>query len=145
LRPGILVSVFEEKGKLAPSSIQIAIAALRLPYRVTLKKDWVFTEVIPSPKAAAKLPVVLSPDEVRRFRRCLDSVKHRAILTTCYGAGLRVSETVCLKTTDIDSRNMTGKDFTADARTLERLGLADMDGLEADMYAQRRPRHCPVG
>lgn len=92
--------------KLAPSSIQIAIAALRFLYRVTLKKDWAFTEVIPSPKAAAKLPVVLSPDEVRRFLCCLDSVKHRAILTTCYGAGLRVSEAVCLKTTDIDSRRM---------------------------------------
>jgi integrase len=48
--------------------------------------------------------VVLSPDEVRRFLCCLDSVKHRATLTTCYGAGLRVSEAVCLKTTDIDSR-----------------------------------------
>jgi integrase/recombinase XerD len=59
-----------------------------------------------SPKAPTKLPVVLSPDEVRRFLCCLDSVKHRAILTTCYGAGLRVSEAVCLKTTDIDSRRM---------------------------------------
>jgi integrase/recombinase XerD len=92
--------------KLAPSSIQIAIAALRFFYRVTLKKEWAFTEVIPSPKAAAKLPVVLSPDEVRRFLGCLHSVKHRAILTICYGAGLRISEAVRLKATDIDSRRM---------------------------------------
>ncbi len=92
--------------KLAPSSIQIAIAALRFLYKVTLKKEWAFTEVIPSPKAAAKLPVVLSIEEVRRFLGCLDSVKHRAILTTCYGAGLRISEAVHLKTTDIDSRRM---------------------------------------
>lgn len=92
--------------RLAPSSIQIAIAALRFLYRVTLKKEWVVTEVIPSPKAAAKLPVILSADEVRRFLDCLDSVKHRAILTTCYGAGLRVSEAIRLKATDIDSRRM---------------------------------------
>jgi site-specific recombinase XerD len=92
--------------RLASSSIQIAIAALRFLYRVTLKKEWAFAEVIPSPKAATKLPVVLSPDEVRRFLDCLNSVRHRAILTTCYGAGLRVSKAVHLKTTDIDSRRM---------------------------------------
>jgi integrase/recombinase XerD len=92
--------------RLAPSSIQIAIAALRFLYRVTLKKEWVVTEVIPSPKAAAKLPIILSVDEVRHFLDCLDSVKHRAILTTCYGAGLRVSEAIHLKAADIDSRRM---------------------------------------
>jgi site-specific recombinase XerD len=92
--------------RLASSSIQIAIAALRFLYRITLKKEWAFTEVIPSPKAAAKLPIVLSPDEVRRFLACVDSVKHRAILTSCYAAGLRISEAVCLKVTDIDSQRM---------------------------------------
>jgi site-specific recombinase XerD len=92
--------------RLAPSSIQIAIAALRFLYRITLKKEWAFAEVIPSPKAASKLPVVLSRDEVQRFLDCLGNIKHRAILTTCYGAGLRVSEAVRLKATDIDSRRM---------------------------------------
>lgn len=92
--------------RLAPSSIQIAIAALRFLYRVTLKKEWVLTAVIPSPKAATKLPVVLSPEEVQRFLGCLGTLKHRAILTTCYGAGLRVSEAVRLKASDIDSRRM---------------------------------------
>jgi len=92
--------------KLAPSSIQIAIAALRFLYRVTLKKEWSINEVIPSPKSATKLPVVLSPDEVLRFLDCLDSIKHRAILTTCYAAGLRISEAVHLKATDIDSQRM---------------------------------------
>jgi site-specific recombinase XerD len=92
--------------RLASSSIQIVIAALRFLYRVTLKKEWAFTDVIPSPKSAAKLPVVLSPDEVLRFLACVDSVKHRAILTSCYAAGLRISEAVCLKVTGIDSRRM---------------------------------------
>ena len=92
--------------KLAPSSIQIAIAALRFLYRVTLKKKWDLKEVIPSPKSATKLPVVLSPDEVIRFLGCLNNIKHRAILTTCYAAGLRISEAVHLKLTDIDSQRM---------------------------------------
>lgn len=92
--------------KLASSSIQIAIAALRFLYGVTLKKGWTFKEVIPSPKSATKLPVVLGPDEVLRFLGCIDSIKHRAILTTCYAAGLRISEAVHLRTTDIDSQRM---------------------------------------
>ena len=34
------------------------------------------------------------------------NIKHRTILTTCYAAGLRVSEAICLKVTDIDSKRM---------------------------------------
>jgi integrase/recombinase XerD len=50
--------------------------------------------------------VVLSPEVVLQFLGCVGSVKHRAILTTCYAAGLRVSEVVHLKPTDIDSQRM---------------------------------------
>ena len=91
---------------LAPSSVIIAVAALRFVYKVSLKKNWHFEEVIPAPKMPQKLPVVLSPEEVLRFLDSINSTKHRAILTTCYAAGLRISEVVCLKTTDIDSQRM---------------------------------------
>ena len=91
---------------LAPSSVIIAVAALRFVYKVSLKKNWHFEEVIPAPKMPQKLPVVLSPEEVLRFLDSINSTKHRAILTTCYAAGLRISEAVCLKTTDIDSQRM---------------------------------------
>jgi O-6-methylguanine DNA methyltransferase len=59
---------------------------------VTLKKGWTFDDIIPAPKKPQTLPVVLSPEEVIRFLDCVESRKHRAILTTCYGAGLRVSD-----------------------------------------------------
>lgn len=92
--------------KLAPGSVLIAVAALRFLYKVSLKREWPFDEVIPAPKKPQKLPVILSPVEVLQ---CLDSVgsrKHRAILTTCYAAGLRISEAVCLRPADIDSKRM---------------------------------------
>ena len=92
--------------KLAPGSVLIAVAALRFLYKVSLKKDWTFEEVIPAPKKPQKLPVVLSQEEVLRFLGCVGSTKHRAILTTCYAAGLRISEAVRLKITDIDSQRM---------------------------------------
>ena len=53
--------------KLAPSSISIAISALRFLYRITLHKDWSLTEVIPTPKKPQKLPIVPSPEEVLQF------------------------------------------------------------------------------
>lgn len=92
--------------KLAPGSVLIAVAALRFLYKVSLKKDWTFEDVIPAPKKPQKLPVVLSPEEVVQFLGCVGSIKHRAILTTCYAAGLRISEAVRLKPTDIDSQRM---------------------------------------
>jgi integrase/recombinase XerD len=92
--------------KLAPGSIHIAIAALRFLYKVTLKKDWTFEDVLPLPKKPQKLPVVLSPEEVVHFLGCVDAGKHRVILTTCYAAGLRISEAVSLKAAAIDNRRM---------------------------------------
>ena len=92
--------------KLAPSSIIIAVAALRFLYKITLHKDWSLEEVIPTPKTPQKLPIVLSPEEVLQFLGSVRSSKHRTILTICYAAGLRVSEAVCLKITDIDSQRM---------------------------------------
>ena len=72
--------------KLAPSSILIAIAALRFLYKVTLHKDWSLEEIIPTPKKPQKLPMVLSPEEVLQFLSCIESFKHRTILATCYAA-----------------------------------------------------------
>jgi integrase/recombinase XerD len=92
--------------KLAPSSISIAISALRFLYRITLHKDWSLTEVIPTPKKPQKLPIVPSPEEVLQFLGCVWNIKHRTILTICYAARLRVSEAVCLKVRDIDSERM---------------------------------------
>jgi len=92
--------------KLATKSILLAIAALRFLYKVTLKKNWVFETIIPAPKAPQTLPVVLSPEEVVQFLDCVRSRKYRAILATCYAAGLRISEAVALAPLAIDSKRM---------------------------------------
>jgi len=92
--------------KLSTGSITIAISALRFLYGVTLKKDWSFRDLIPAPKAPKKLPVILSPEEVLQFLDCVRSRKHRAILTTCYAAGLRISEAVALTPPTVDSKRM---------------------------------------
>jgi integrase/recombinase XerD len=92
--------------QLAPASLVITVAALRFLYTVTLQKTWSIDAVIPTPKAPHTLPVVLSPAEVAQFLDCVATLKHRTILTTCYAAGLRISEAVRLTPSAIDSQRM---------------------------------------
>jgi site-specific recombinase XerD len=99
------VYLADEK-QLAPSSILIAVAALRFFYKVTIHKDWALEEVIPAPKKPQTLPIILTPEEVLRFLGCVQNIKHRTILTICYAAGLRISEAISLKVGDIDSQRM---------------------------------------
>jgi integrase/recombinase XerD len=92
--------------QLAPRSIIVAVAGLRFLYTVTLQQPWAVAVVIPAPKEPQRVPVVLSTAEVVQF---LDSVKplhHRTILTTCYAAGLRISEALHLTPSAIDSARM---------------------------------------
>jgi integrase/recombinase XerD len=91
--------------RLAPTSIVGAVAALRFLYQITLKQAWAVDAIIP-PKRPQTLPVVLSPEEVVCFLAATTDLKHRAILTTCYAAGLRLSEVLHLKVADIDSHRM---------------------------------------
>ncbi|WP_240975206.1 tyrosine-type recombinase/integrase [Paraburkholderia aromaticivorans] len=99
-----LVHLREER-KLAPSSLGPTIGALRFLYRVTLKRPW-SDEDFPLPKKPFRLPVVLSLEEITTFFESIASLKQRTILMTAYAAGLRVSEAVHLKVSDIDSQRM---------------------------------------
>jgi integrase/recombinase XerD len=98
------VHLLEER-KLAAGSLSVVAAALRFLYKITLRRPW-NDDDIPMPKRPLKLPIVLSPEEVVRFLACVASTKHRAILTTIYASGLRVSEAVALRPADIDSARM---------------------------------------
>src|SRR5690242_14328940 len=53
-----------------------------------------------------RLPVVLSPQEVGRLLAAATNIKHRTILSLAYATGLRASEVVSLKLTDIDRNRM---------------------------------------
>ena len=92
--------------RLAPSSLVVAVSALRFLYRVTLQKRWSFDDAIPVPKKPRSLPVVLSREEVMQFLDAVKVAKHHAILTTCYAAGLRIAEAVRLTVSAIDSQRM---------------------------------------
>jgi integrase/recombinase XerD len=79
--------------------------ALRFFCRYVLHRRDV-REDLPYPKERLRLPVVLSPDEVRRLIASAKNLYHRTLLLTLYGAGLRRSEACQLKVRDIDSQRM---------------------------------------
>ena len=80
-------------------------AALRFLYVKTLGRAFM-AEKIPYPKRPKHLPTVLSQEEITRLLDATRSLKHRALLMTLYGAGLRVSEACRLTIDDIDSSRM---------------------------------------
>ena len=94
-----------EERKLAWSSCNVAAAALRFFYGATLGLESV-QNFIPPRKSHKKLPEVLSTEEVKQLFSVTINPKHRALLMTAYSGGLRVSEIVNLKVTDIDSQRM---------------------------------------
>ncbi|RPJ09312.1 MAG: integrase [Deltaproteobacteria bacterium] len=96
--------LIEEK-KASQSVISQSYSALKFLYETTLKKDWNGFR-IPRSKMGKRLPVVLSQQEVQALFSATRNLKHRALLMTIYSAGLRVSEVVHLKVSDIDSQRM---------------------------------------
>jgi integrase/recombinase XerD len=90
---------------LAPASVNGAMVALRFFFRVTLKRaDAV--DYIPIVREPQRLPVVLTPAEVASLLEAAPGLKWRTALSVAYGAGLRASEVVGLKVSDIDSERM---------------------------------------
>jgi integrase/recombinase XerD len=83
----------------------VSATALRFFFRVTLKRHDLAEELI-STREPRRLPVVLSPEEVGRLLVAATNIKHRAMLSLAYGTGLRASEVVSLKLTDIDRDRM---------------------------------------
>src|SRR5204863_7723827 len=83
----------------------VSATALRFFFKVTLKRHDLAEELI-STREPRRLPVVLSPEEVGRLLTVATNIKHRAILSLAYATGLRASEVVSLKLTDIDRDRM---------------------------------------
>jgi integrase/recombinase XerD len=92
--------------KLAASSCNVAASAFQFFYRVTLKRS-AAEFALPRPKQPQRLPQILSREEVTRLIEAAANPKHRVLLMSAYGAGLRVSELCHLKLGDIDSHRMT--------------------------------------
>ncbi|MEQ1641197.1 MAG: site-specific integrase [Novosphingobium sp.] len=93
-----------ETGFGAPA-MNTAVSALRFFYSRTLDRPDL-TRKLHRVKHPRALPTVLSREEVTRMLDATTRIKHQAILSVAYGAGLRASEVTKLKVRDIDSERM---------------------------------------
>lgn len=81
------------------------VCALRFFSHTTLGVPWMI-EYIPHPRGQQKLPTVLSRPQIAALLTAPRNLKHRAMLATLYGTGLRVSELCALQIPDIESPRM---------------------------------------
>jgi site-specific recombinase XerD len=93
------------KSGISYSNVDISCNAFNLLFNIVLGRNW-SDNVIVRPKKLKKLPPVLSRDEILSIISKIENIKHKTILMTIYSAGLRISEALNLKVSDIDSENM---------------------------------------
>jgi integrase/recombinase XerD len=91
--------------KVSASYFNQAVSAIRFFYRATVPRDW--TLAIPHQKPQHRLPQVMSRSEVESLLAVVTNRKHRAMLMVAYAGGLRLSEVLHLRVSDIDSQQMT--------------------------------------
>lgn len=83
-----------------------AVNALKFYFEKVMRRPQEFYD-LPRPRKPLQLPTVLGQDEFVKILKQIKNIKHRAMIMTSYSAGLRVSEVVNLKISDIDSSRMT--------------------------------------
>ncbi|MBU0907631.1 MAG: tyrosine-type recombinase/integrase [Nanoarchaeota archaeon] len=97
-----LSEMFDTKSK---NTIMLAAAALKFFFVEVLKKDFAG---VPLPKKEKRLPEVLTKEEVKNLIESTDTIKSRLIVSLLYSTGLRVSELVNLKVSDLNLEDKTG-------------------------------------
>lgn len=90
----------------SPITLNATITGVKFFFDVTLDRPELMARMRPV-KVPRTLPVVLSVHEVSRLIAAAHNVKHQVALSVAYGAGLRASEVVGLKVTDVDGQRMT--------------------------------------
>ena len=95
-----------EKQGIKENTAHSRINAIKFYFEQVLKKERFFWE-IPRPKKTNELPKMFNQDEVASIINKTTNKKHKTMLMLAYSAGLRVSEVVSLRTSDIDSKRMT--------------------------------------
>lgn len=91
--------IAEKLGERSSSSTILFLAAIRYAYMKVFKKN--ITEGIDRPKKEAKIPSVLTKEEVKLLLDSISNKKSKLMLSLIYACGFRVSELTNLKTSDL--------------------------------------------
>ena len=126
--------------KVAFSTCNQKLAGIRFFYRQVLGQEE-FSLRVPA-KRSGRLPEPLSRSEIAKLLDATQNTKHRVLLMTAYGGGLRVSELVHLLPRDIHSERMLIRVNQGKGRK-DRYTLLSPRLLEElrGYWRQHRPRH----
>lgn len=91
--------------KLSENTMHSRINAIKYYFEQVLNRQEFFY-TIPRPKKPELLPRVVAMGDIKKLFACTPNLKHNTMLKMCYGMGLRVSEIVNLRVTDILSATM---------------------------------------
>ena len=91
--------------KISFSTQKGIVGAIKLFYKHLYNKNIGIDYIYPD-RTEYKLPKVLSQEDIKNILNTIYNIKHKAIISTLYSCGLRISELVNLKITDIDSKRM---------------------------------------
>ncbi|HRH51439.1 MAG TPA: tyrosine-type recombinase/integrase [Panacibacter sp.] len=94
-----------EKEGISENTAHSRLNAIKFHFEQVLCREKFFWE-IPRPKKPQKLPKVISEEKIIEGLMAVQNIKHKTLLLLAYSAGLRVSEVVQLKITDINSDRM---------------------------------------
>ena len=94
-----------EKLKLSENTLHSRLNALKFYFEQVLHREKFFVN-IPRPKKHLILPKTIHKNDIKKLFSVTTNLKHNTMLKLCYGMGLRLSEIINLKITDIDSNNM---------------------------------------
>ncbi len=99
-----LLFITEEK-KWSSSTVNVALQALKLYYRVTCPRDWPILKLA-RVKVEQKIPTVISIGEVQTLLKLIEKPSMHCYFTVVYQLGLRLNEALHLQISDIDSKRM---------------------------------------
>ena len=91
--------------KVADHTLGVYYCGIRFFFEKTLGREWRLMNLV-RVKRRKRLPVVLSPGEVKRILGLVRNASAHTALTTIYACGLRISEAAHLRVSDIDTERM---------------------------------------
>ncbi len=118
----------------------LAISSLRFFFRKVLGST--VCDKIERPKREKTLPIVLSKEEIKRIFDKTENIKHKLILKTIYGLGLRVSEVVSIKVSDIDfDRNVVTVSGKGNKQRMLMLPISLKSDLQKYIELEKREKY----
>lgn len=94
-----------EKHNISPSYQRMIVASIEKFYSAVVNRDLRIKHLYPTRKSKP-LPKYLTMPEIKKIMNATENLKHTCVIKLLYGCGLRLSELLNLKITDIDSANM---------------------------------------